>query len=214
MTNLDSNSRFLSRPHSSLPRLERNVLFGRERSRQSSLVSSGVIYGPSFLGDSTAWWGDESRAVLIECRRQMNHQSGNRYSPSGKWNVTGVIHRLHDVGGPEKTKWKFNGSASEGDDSSPPVVTHDPLDLLPPDVVAPIRGGLSDIWMLVTSSNATEYLTAIRVVDDEVLLLDIEANRTSRSEASLHRSEWKLATLASRVIKVRRSHLFVESGRQ
>lgn len=147
----------------------------------------------------TAWWGDESRAVLIECRREMEHRGGKKYSPSGAWSVTGVIHHLQNVGGPEVTKWKFRGGASAGDEPSPLVVTRDPLDLLPPEVVTPIRGGLSDVWMLTTSSSAKEYLTAIRVVNDQVLLL--EANRTARTETSLHLSEWTLTTLAAPIIQ-------------
>lgn len=147
----------------------------------------------SHYQSGTAWWGDESRAVVIKSRREMELRSGQKFSPSGAWNVTGVIHHLGDVGGPEISKWKFDGKSSGGDSSSSPVATNDPLDLLPPEVAAPVRGGLSDAWMVTTSSSATEYLTAIRVFDDEVLLL--EANRTARTETSLNRSEWKLTTL-------------------
>lgn len=127
----------------------------------------------------------------------MELRSGQKFSPSGAWNVTGVIHRLGDVGGPFITKWKFEGKPPGGDGSSPPVATNDPLDLLPPEVAAPVRGGLSDAWMITTSSSATEYLTAIRVFGDEVLLL--EANRRARTETNLNRSQWKLTTLQAPV---------------
>lgn len=147
----------------------------------------------SYYQSGTAWWGDDSKAVLIECRREMQLRTGKKFSPYGTWSVTGVIHRLLDVGGPETTKWKFDGKAPGGGSSSPPVSSDDPLDLLPPEVAAPVRGGLSDAWMLTTSASATEYLTAIRVVNDEALLL--EANRTARTQASLSRAEWKLTTL-------------------
>lgn len=141
----------------------------------------------------TAWWGDETKAVLIECRREMEHRSGRTFSPSGAWSVSGVIHHLDAVGGSEITKWKFDAKATGGDNSSLPVMSEDPLDLLPPEVAAPVRGGLADAWMRITSSSVTEYLTAIRVVNDDALLL--EANRTARTETSLPHAEWKLTTL-------------------
>ena len=90
----------------------------------------------SYYQSGTAWWGDESKAVLIECRREMELRSGKKFSPCGTWTVTGVIHHLLDVGGPEITKWKFDGKASGGDISSPPATSDDPLDLLPPEVAA------------------------------------------------------------------------------
>ena len=145
----------------------------------------------------TAWWGDESSAAIIWCRREMEFRSDQKFSPSGAWDVTGVKYHLGDVGGPEISKWKFDGKPAGGDGASPPVVTNDPLDLLPPDVAAPVRGGLSDVWMRHSSSSATEHLTAIRVFDNEVLLL--EANRTARTEVNLFRSEWKLTTLRASI---------------
>lgn len=149
----------------------------------------------SHYQSGTAWWGDESRAVLITCRREVEHRSGKKFSPSGAWNVTCDIHHLGDVGGPEVTKWKFHDNSSGRGAPSPPVTTHDPLDLLPPEVAAPVRGGLSDVWMRTTPSSVTEYLTAIRITAGKALLL--EANRRARTEFNLHRSKWKLTTLAA-----------------
>jgi hypothetical protein len=147
----------------------------------------------SYYQSGTAWWGDESKVVLITCQREMKLRSGKKFSPSGTWSVSCVIHHLDDVGGPEVTSWKFDGKASGGDLSSPPVVSHDPLDLLPPEVAAPARGRLSDVWMLTTSSSANEHLTAVRVANDNALLL--KATRTAPTETSLLRAEWKLTTL-------------------
>ena len=141
----------------------------------------------------TAWWCNQSKAVLIECQREMKLLIGKKFSPIGTWKVSGAIHHLRDVGGPEVSKWKFSGVASGGGESPPPVVTHEPLDLLPAEVAAPVRGGLSDVWALTSSSNATEYLTAVRIDGGDALLL--EGTRTAPTETSLHRSEWKLTTL-------------------
>lgn len=140
-----------------------------------------------------AWWGDEARAALITVRREMEHRGGRQYSPNGAWNVSGTVYHLGAVGGPEASKWQFDASASKGSNALPPVTTHDPLDLLPADVAAPVRGGLSDVWRESSTGSAAEYLTAIRVLDNRVLLL--EANRTARSIRALASAPWVLTTL-------------------
>lgn len=143
----------------------------------------------------SAWWCDTTRAVLIECRREVKRLEGNKFSPGGNWSVSGVIHHLDDVGGPEESTWEFEGTSSHGKGASSAIVTQDPLDLLPSEVAAPVRGGQSDVWALVSPSSVTEYLTAVKVVDAEVLFL--EGKRTARSKQSLHRGAWTLTTLVA-----------------
>jgi hypothetical protein len=145
----------------------------------------------------TAWWGDESRAVLMECQREMEHRGGKRFAPRGDWSVSGVVHHLSGVGGRETSTWSFDSGARRGNDSSPPVLAQDPLDLLPPDVVAPIRGGFSDLWRITSSSSADEYLCAVKLVNGEALLLG--ATRTSRTNAGLLRAGWVVTTLVASI---------------
>jgi hypothetical protein len=125
----------------------------------------------------------------------MKRIEGNKFSAGGDWNVSGVIHLLDDVGGAEESTWKFEGGSSGGKNMSSAMMTKDPLDLLPSDVAAPVRGGQSDVWALISPSSVTEYLTAVKVVDAEVLFL--EGKRTARSKKSLYRSEWRLTTLVA-----------------
>ncbi|MCU1363802.1 MAG: hypothetical protein JWM55_1630 [Acidimicrobiaceae bacterium] len=146
-----------------------------------------------------AWWGDATRAVLMTLSREMVQRGGRQFSPGGAWRVSGMVHHLGDVGGPEKSTWQYDPAASTGKSDSPPVKTNDPLDLLPPDVAAPVRGGSSDVWLETSSSSATEYLTAIRVLANKVLQL--EANRTARSKAALLRAAWTLTTLEAPITK-------------
>lgn len=145
----------------------------------------------------TAWWGDRSRAVLIEGQREMKLLSGNKFSPSGTWRVSGVIHHLQGGGGPEVSTWQFSTGAIGQESLAPPVMTKEALDLLPPEVAAPVRGGFSDVWMRTSPSNAAEFLTAVKVSDGVAFLL--EANRTAPSESTLSRAEWKLTTLRARI---------------
>jgi hypothetical protein len=152
----------------------------------------------------TAWWCNQAKAVLIECRREMKLIEGKKFSSIGTWKVSGVVHHLGDVGRPEMSKWRFSGEASGRDDSSPTTVTHDPLDLLPPEVAAPVQGGLSDVWAVISESSAIEYLTAIKVSGGDALLL--EGTRTATSEVSLRQSEWILRTLRAPIEK---SEVFV-----
>ncbi len=146
----------------------------------------------------TAWWADQSIATFIECQREMEHRDGKAYSARGDWIVSGVMYHLDEVGGPEVSTWMFDGRSAGREGSVPPAHTDDPLDLLPPEVAAPVRGGLSDVWMDIvwtgpTDSHATEYLRAIRVVGGEAFLL--AGTRTAPAKGSLFNAEWALTTL-------------------
>ncbi len=106
--------------------------------------------------------------------------------------MTGTLYRMGATDRPFTTTWRFEAQGSKGT-TSPPVVTEDPLDLLFAEVAAPIRGGLSDVWREHSRASAAEYLTAIRIVNDRVLLL--EAHRSAASIRQLLGAEWVLTTL-------------------
>lgn len=151
----------------------------------------------------TAWWADESIATFIECQREMEHRDGMAYSARGDWIVTGVVYHLDDVGGPEVSTWEFDGRSAGHEGSVPPAHTDDPLDLLPPDVAAPVRGGLSDVWMDIvrtgpTESRATEHLRALRVVGGEAFLL--AGTRIAPAKSRLFNAEWTLTTLIAPIV--------------
>ncbi len=147
----------------------------------------------------SAWWADTTRAVIIDVRREVELRRGRRYEPVGAWRVSGVAHHLEDVGGAEHSTWQYDAAGTSGANSSPSVITDDPLDLLPPGVAAPVRGGLSDVWRESSPTSATEFLTALRVNDEEVRLL--EAHRTARSEKVLTRAPWSVTTLMAPVTR-------------
>ncbi len=141
-----------------------------------------------------AWWADEIRALLLTVHREMTHRGGRQYSPSGPWSVTGTVYHLGSADRPLTTTWRFDAPASKRAARVPPTVSDDPLDLLPAEVVAPIRGGLSDVWREQIGDSAAEYLTAIRVVNNDRVLL-LEANRTAKTIRQLSVAEWVLTTL-------------------
>jgi hypothetical protein len=182
-----------------VPEVVRARLFARREIGSTALSASCDELQVRRRADGThyqsgeAWWGDEARAVLFTIRREMANRGGRKYSPKGAWNVSGTVYHLGATGGPETSKWKFDAAASKGGNTSPPVTTSDPLDLLPADVAAPVRGGLRDVWRESSTGSAAEYLTAIRVVENRVLLL--EANRTARSIRALASATWVLTTL-------------------
>jgi hypothetical protein len=147
----------------------------------------------------TAWWVDVVRVVIIELRRELEARHGGRYTPIGAWRVSGVRHHLDDVGGGEHSTWRYDATGSKGASASPLVLTHEPLDLLPPDVAAPVRGGLSDVWRESSGTSATEFLTALRVFGGEALVL--EAHRTARRERALVRAPWEVTTLVAPIIR-------------
>ncbi len=148
----------------------------------------------TFYQSAEAWWADEARAVLITLQRELAHRGGRQYAPSGPWTVTGTVYHVGPAHPPVTTTWRFDAPTSTGGAGLAPTVSDDPLDLLPTDVVAPIRGGLSDVWREHSDRSAAEHLTAIRVVAvDRVLLL--EAHRSAPTLHELVSAEWVLTTL-------------------
>ena len=140
-----------------------------------------------------AWWGDDARAVLFDVQREMTHRRGREYSPRGAWRVAGTLYHFGATERPFTTTWRFDAGSSTGATGSPPIAADDPLDLLPVEVAVPVRGGLSDVWREETRGRSAEYLTAVRVLSDRVLLL--EATRHAKTPSGLARAEWVLTTL-------------------
>lgn len=147
----------------------------------------------TYYQSGEAWWGDATRAVLFTVRRELTHRGGDRYAPRSPWDVSGTIYYLGDVGGPERSTWQFDTATSKARNASRPVTTDEPLDLLPPDVAAPVRGGRSDVWREHDPDSAAEHLSAIRTFDDRVLLLG--ASRTAPNVRALTSAAWTLTTL-------------------
>ncbi len=187
-----------------VPSVVRNHLFATRAIGSAAISASAQELAVrrrstgSHYQSGDAWWGDDDRAIVFTVRREMAHRGGRSYSPNGPWLVIGTRYQLGQVGGPERSTWQYDSSTTTGSGHARPTTTSDPLDLLPPDVTAPIRGGLSDVWREISTEQATEYLTAIRARDNCVLLL--EAHRTASSIAALSSAAWQLTTLDAPII--------------
>ncbi len=153
----------------------------------------------SYEQRGSAWWGRAGRAVVLDLRREMAPRGGTRFAPTGAWRVTGTLHHLGSVGEPELSTWAFEGGGVGGARSGAPVMSDDPLDLLPPDVVAPVRGGQSDAWRDIAPHEVCEWVEALRVTRDEAYLL--RATRVADSVERVSGATWTIATLMAPITR-------------
>ena len=144
-----------------------------------------------------AWWADEGRLFVFRYEREMEQVGEKQFRPASPWSVDGIVSRLRPVGGPERSVWRFDGSDA-GEAPGKGVKTDDPLDLLPPDLVLPIRDGVADAWQVYGKGWARETVVAMHITRGGVLLL--RAVREATSRRALSTSEWHVETLEAPVV--------------
>ena len=146
----------------------------------------------TFYQGAQAWWGDERRLFVFGYEREMEQVGEKQFRPAGMWSVDGILSRLRPVGGPERSVWRFD-SSDAGEAPRKGVKTDDPLDLLPPDLVLPIRDGDADAWQVYGKGWAREIVVAMHITKSGVLQL--RAVREATSRRALSTSEWHVETL-------------------
>ena len=97
----------------------------------------------TFYQSSEAWWGDERRLLVFGYEREMERVGEKQFRPASTWSVNGILSRLGPVGDPERSVWRFDASGA-GEAARKTSETDDPLDLLPPELVRPLRDGDAD----------------------------------------------------------------------
>ncbi len=141
---------------------------------------------------ATAWWSSTSRYVTLELKRDLVPAGDGRFRPAALWRATGKVFHLPDGLEVTTSVWR---RAGEGTSSGRPKSqrTQEPLDILPPSVAQPVRGGQADAWQEYGGGAAVETVVASLLVDDRVRIL--RATRQSTSKSALEGAEWILQTL-------------------
>ena len=139
-----------------------------------------------------AWWGDETRLLVIDYRRDMEQIGERQFRPAGAWRVEGQLSRLGGVGGPEHSTWSYDAAGTTGGAGRTPK-THDPLDILPPDLARPVREGVAAAWKTWNSKSADETVVAMYCTNERVLLL--RSVREASSRRALALADWHAETL-------------------
>lgn len=148
----------------------------------------------SYYQYSRGWWTSEWRHVTVEAERPLRSRGEGKLAPDGEWQVSGTVFEFPCAVRTLPSVWRFQPSNADG---SPRRTTQhrseDPLDLLPPQLVAPIIGGEADCWREYGKGWATETVVASKILDARVLLL--HANREATSRRALDGADWLAETV-------------------
>lgn len=152
----------------------------------------------TFHQSAEAWWGDERQLLVFGYEREMKRVGEKQFRPTSTWSVNGVLRRLGRVGGPERSVWRFDASGAGAITHKIPT-TDDPLDLLPLELVRPLRGGNADAWQLYGKGWASETVVAMSLSTGRALLF--RAVREAASRRALSPADWHVETLNAPVIE-------------
>ena len=152
----------------------------------------------TFFQSSEAWWGDERQLLVFRYEREMERVGEKQFRPASTWSVNGVLGRLGPVGGPERSVWRFEVSGA-GEAARRTPKTDDPFDLLPPELVRPLRDGVADAWRLFREGWASETVVAMHLTTGHALLF--RAVREATSRRTLPSADWHVETLDAPVVE-------------
>jgi hypothetical protein len=152
----------------------------------------------TFYQSSEAWWGDERRLLVFGYEREMERVGEKQLRPASTWSVNGILSRLGPVGDPERSVWRFDASGA-GEAARKTSETDDPLDLLPPELVRPLRDGDADAWRLYRKGWASETVVAMSLTTGRALLF--RAVREATSRRALPSADWHVETLDAPVVE-------------
>ena len=152
----------------------------------------------TFYQLSEAWWGDERQLLVFRYEREMERVGEKQFRPASTWSVNGVLRRLGPVGGPERSVWRFDASGA-GEAARETSKTDDPLDLLPTELVRPLRDGEADAWRLYKKGWASETVIAMSLTRGRALLF--RAVREATSRRALPSADWHVETLDAPVVE-------------
>jgi hypothetical protein len=152
----------------------------------------------TFYQSSEAWWGDERRLLVFGYAREMKRVGEKQFRPASAWSVNGILSRLGPVRGPERSVWRLDLPGT-GEAAGKASKTDDPLDLLPPELVCPLRDGEADAWRLYRKGWASETVVAMSLSTERALLF--RALREAASRRALPSADWHIETLDAPVVE-------------
>lgn len=192
----------------------------------SVLVSRGLLQGEELVGQGedpvtkrrsdgshyqsmAAWWGSKLQYLAFDCHRELTSISRERFRAIGKWSASGTAYTLELGAQACLSCWRR--AASGGDTlRAESKSTNDPLALLPPHIVEPVRGHNCSAYLQSGKGYAIETIFAARVDSDRIKML--RALRQASSRAALEKAEWAIATLDAQIDSTHTFSLGVESG--
>ncbi len=151
-----------------------------------------------------AWWTSTRCCTIIGVTRELAAMGDGRFRPNGPWSATGTIYLLPDDLQLVHSIWQRSLSqdaVSDAKRKNDIQYTDEVIDVLPPDVALPVRGGKSDAWRVYRKGFAQETIVAMKMVGDRVRIL--RAVREATSKDKLDSASWTLDTLDAPVVSSR-----------
>ncbi len=153
---------------------------------------------------TNAWWASTRCCTIVDVTRELAATGDGRFRPNGPWSATGTIHLLPDNLKPVRSIWQRSPSQAAASDASKRnknQYTNEALDLLPPNVALPVRGGKADAWKISRKGFVQETIVAMKMVGDRVRILRAVREDTSRKK--LDSASWTVDTLDAPIVDSR-----------
>lgn len=141
----------------------------------------------------TGWWAGGDRYVTIEARRLLAPAAGQKLKPVTGWKIDGTVHHLQPGVTPSFSQWRYDPGAGGAASTGRRRLTDDPLDVLPAELTAPVRGAVASAWREYGRGWANETTVTALVTADRVRVL--KAERKSTSRRGLAGADWHAVTL-------------------
>jgi hypothetical protein len=147
----------------------------------------------TYYQQATGWWASTDRYLEISATRPLVSAGSGRLRPAGPWTTSTTIYDLAPGSPPVTSSWRFDGVAAGSDLNTALRSVDDPLDTLPPPLVAPVRGGRADAWRTWDDRSAEETVVVVLRLRDRVRIL--KAERRAHSRRALTTAEWHATAL-------------------
>lgn len=155
----------------------------------------------TYYQQATGWWASSDRYLDINATRPLVPAGSGRLQPAGTWTISVTVYDLTPGSIPVASSWRFDGAAAASDLKTALRTVDDPLDTLPPPLVAPVRDGRSNAWRTWTDRSAEETVVAALQLNGRVRIL--KAQRRARSRRGLTTAEWQVEALDAPVTATR-----------
>lgn len=152
----------------------------------------------SYYQEMKAWWVGAGSYVDIRAVRELVQAGDGRLRPNGPWSAASIVYTLPPGVRAMHSVWRSAESSGSGSKQDTGTLTDDALDILPPQVAAPVAGGLSDAWLEWGKGFAHEVVVALRPLDGRIRAL--RAERSGRSRKMLPNCDWHIDTVDAPII--------------
>lgn len=154
----------------------------------------------TYYQQAVGWWAGRDRYVTIDARRLLTPLEGQKLKPFTGWKIDGQVSYFQPGVTPVHSEWRFDLGTDNGVEKKPGEILENPLDALPEEITNPIRGAKANAWQKYGTGWAEETIVASLAEGYWIKIL--KAQRTATSRRALILADWRVETLAARIVSV------------